>query len=150
MVESDEFLKYFLDALFKKRFSLKDTYENGTYKPLLKEYFLLVVKDFRKQITQEIYNEAISKKSIGINRFESTIKKFVQVIKKLPEKKNTYSIVYSELKKLMHNVGQEIDIKGADVIISKLFRSDGDVYWLDNYLGQIYHDQTLNSTLSYT
>ena len=150
LVESDEFLKYFLDALFKKRFSLKNTYENGTYKPLLKEYFLLVVKDFRKQITQEIYNEAISKKSIGINRFESTIKKFVQVIKKLPEKKNTYSIVYSELKKLMHNVGQEIDIKGADVIISKLFRSDGDVYWLDNYLGQIYHEQTLNSTLSYT
>ena len=50
----------------------------------------------------------------------------------------------------MHNVGQEIDIKGADVIISKLFRSDGDVYWLDNYLGQIYHEQTLNSTLSYT
>ena len=47
----------------------------------------------------------------------------------------------------MNSVGQEINIKGAEVIISKLYRSDGDTYWLDKYWGQLFDFQSLEKAI---
>ncbi|MAI36180.1 hypothetical protein [Alteromonas sp.] len=147
LVENEKFLNYFINLLIKRNFSIRFTYEAGTYKAQLKDFYVEAAKDFRRVISRGIYEECLQTKNIGIERFEKVITQFIASTKKLPEKKNTYRLIYSILKKQMNSVGQEINIKGAEVIISKLYRSDGDTYWLDKYWGQLFDFQSLEKAI---
>ena len=118
LIENEEFLRCFLDLLYKNQFSIRNNYEAGTYRCLLKEYYVTAALDFRRNIVFDIYEESLQTKNIGIERFEETISKLVASTNRLQERKNPYRLIYAILKKEMNQAGQEIDIRGSEVIIS--------------------------------
>ncbi|MEL6987591.1 MAG: CHAT domain-containing protein, partial [Bacteroidota bacterium] len=146
LIEDSDFLNIFLRILKSYKFTLSASYELGFYKDKLWKYYLESVKEYRRIITLNIYKECFIEPSIGIEVFEQKIEQVISSINRLQEKKNYYRIIYQIIKIVFQGVDQDIDIRTAEIIVSKLMKSDGDVYWLDNYLRQVYDVKVLANT----
>lgn len=148
LIEDKEFLDMFLVILSENKFTISRYYKAGTYKENLKKYYKITTEKYRRDVSSDIYSDCFTDPSIGIENFERILNDIVVSINNFPEKKNYYNKIYEIIKMRFSITRQYVGIRQIEVIISKLMKSDGEVYWMDKYLMQIFDKNKLEKTIT--
>lgn len=86
---------------------------------------------FKKLVSNSIFNELEISNLIGSNKFNDLFLSIVKNIIEEKPKRKLYIIIYEMIKRIFFEEGKVINIRDIECIISRIMRSDGDLYWLD-------------------
>lgn len=131
LIINDDFCDIFLKKITKEK--LKNTDTERIYKA-----YKSSVKEYRSIISKNIYVSSSLKKEMSVGRFEAILVNSVNKLLNLPEKKSEYLVVHEIVKKSFFDKKYRISLRDIEVIISVLMRSDGELYWLDRDVRQVY------------
>lgn len=139
LISDKEFLEIFSRILINGNFTLK-TYAKlprNVYEPKLREFYRLAVSQYRILVVRNIFNNLPTRLEIGVVRFEQMLVDIITEIRALPSYKCEHSDIYTIINCVGLASRCKFGILGVEYIISKLMRSDGDLYWLDRNIAQI-------------
>jgi hypothetical protein len=131
LIINDDFFELFLKRLQKEK--TKNTDLEGVCKA-----YKCAVKDYRRVISNKIYRSSLIKRDMSEGKFEVILFDSVKKLLILPEKKSEYLVVHEIVKKKFYDRKYRISLRDIEAIVSVLMRSDGELYWLDRDVRQVF------------
>lgn len=131
LIINDDFYELFLKEIKKKK-------PKNTDIKSVHEAYNSSVKQYKGVISNNIYSSSLLKKEMSVGKFEVILVNLVKKLLALPEKKSEYLVVHEIVKKAFFYKNYRISLRDIEAIISVLMRSDGELYWLDRDVCQVF------------
>lgn len=153
LIKCDQFFKIFSNMLFDSKTEMLERAFNTEYKKHLSRVYKKAAKQWRRLVIQDIAScfSSIQITPAVLEALLSTLVKEIRGIRsgvKTQGKWISYLDVYSLVKKIFHDGGYNIDIFDVEVIVSKLFESEGTFYRLDKFYKILFSDADISSPIA--
>lgn len=150
LIKCDQFFEIFSNILFDSKTETRERVFDEEHKEELARIYKKAAKQWRNLVIQDIAS-CFSSVKIGPVALEALLLTLVKEVGrirrdvKIQGKWISYLDVYSLIKRIFRKIGCNIDIFDIEVIVSKLFESEGTFYRLDKYYKILFSDAKISN-----
>ena len=145
LIDFPDFMAEFVNQLRAIKFTMRNALQHGSYRRLLRLHYENTAKILRRRLSEEIFSECVlpSRRFCGPVRFDQFLAEAISTINGMP-KRNDYKDIYKIFKTVFIKYSTQFGTREIEVVISKLMRSDGDLFWIDKQVRQLYDPSKFN------